>query len=102
MKKWATLTVKRESIIPNLILSDTGNYQIGKYRRMRHSYLKEHHPILYNHCLLEVTLFERLTENGRTCTDRMEIIVATMAKRGGVTETRKAANQLCRRNHLSV
>ena len=29
-------------LIPNLVLSDDGNYQIGKYGRMRCSYLKEH------------------------------------------------------------
>ena len=30
--------------IPNLILEDVGDYQIGKYGRMRRSYLKEHRP----------------------------------------------------------
>jgi hypothetical protein len=28
--------------IPNLVLPDDGEYQIGKYGRMRRSYLKEH------------------------------------------------------------
>ena len=33
--------------IPNLVLPEDGNYQIGKYGRMRRSYLKEHRKILY-------------------------------------------------------
>ena len=34
-------------LIPNLSLPDESEYQIGKYGRMRRSYLKEHRPILY-------------------------------------------------------
>ncbi len=29
-------------LIPDLVLSDTTDYHIGKYGRMRHRYLKEH------------------------------------------------------------
>mgnify|MGYP003163066010 FL=1 len=68
--------------IPNLVLPDTGNYQIGKYGRMRRSYLKEHHPILYNNYLLEGTLFKHLAEIDQDCNERMEIIVPAMAKQG--------------------
>ena len=35
--------------IPNLKLSEQPETSIGKYGRMRKSYLKEHRPILYNH-----------------------------------------------------
>ena len=31
--------------IPNITLPDDGEYQIGKYGRMRRSYLKEYHSI---------------------------------------------------------
>ena len=80
--------------IPNLVLPDTGNYQIGKYGRMRRSYLKEHHPILYNNYLLEGTLFKHLAEIDQDCNERMEIIVSAMAKQEGVTEALKAADQM--------
>ena len=80
--------------IPNLVLPDDGNYQIGKYGRMRRSYLKEHHPILYNNYLLEGTLFKHLAEIDQTCNERMEILVSAMAKQEGVTETFKAADQM--------
>ena len=80
--------------IPTLVLPDTGNYQIGKYGRMRRSYLKEHHPILYNNYLLEGTLFKHLAEIDQDCNERMEIVVSAMAKQEGVTEALKAANQI--------
>ena len=80
--------------IPNLALPDTGKYQIGKYGRMRRSYLKEHHPILYNNYLLEGTLFKHLAEIDQDCNERMEIVVSAMAKQEGVTEALKAADQM--------
>ncbi len=38
----------RDYFIPNITLPDDGEYQIGKYGRMRRSYLKEYRKILYN------------------------------------------------------
>ncbi len=81
-------------LIPNLTLSDTGDYQIGKYGRMRHTYLKEHHKVLYTNLVVEGKLFEHLTEIDQSCNKRMEIIVSAMAKQEGVTETLKAADQM--------
>ena len=81
-------------LIPNLILPDNGNYQIGKYGRIHRSYLKEHHPILYNNYLLEGTLFKHLAEIDQACNERMEIIVSAMAKQEGVTEALKATDQM--------
>ena len=81
-------------LIPNLVLPDTGNYQIGEYGRMRRSYLKEHRKILYNNYVLEGTLFKHLSEIDQACNERMENIVSAMAKQEGVTEALKAANQI--------
>ena len=80
--------------IPNLALLDTGNYQIGKYGRMRRDYLKEHRKILYTNYVVEGTLFEHLAEIDRACNERMEIIVSAMAKQEDVTEALKAADQM--------
>lgn len=33
-------------LIPNLALPEEPDYQIGKYGRIRRSYLKEYHPVL--------------------------------------------------------
>lgn len=80
--------------IPNITLPDDGEYQIGKYGRMRHGYLKEHRQILYNNYVLEGALFKHLAEIDQACNERMEIIVFAMSEQEGVTETLKAADQM--------
>ena len=81
-------------LIPNLVLKDTGDYQIGKYGRMRRSYLKEHRPILYTNLLTSGTLHRHLAEIDQACNERMEIIVSDMARQEDVTESLKAADQM--------
>ena len=80
--------------IPNLVLSDDGNYQIGKYGRMCRTYLKEHRKILYTNYVMEGTLFKYLSAIDKACNERMEIIVFAMAKGEGVTEALKTADQM--------
>ena len=43
-------------LIPNLSLPEEPDYQIGKYGRMRRSYLKDHRPVLYANFLTSGTL----------------------------------------------
>lgn len=89
--------------IPDFISQDDSNYQIGKYGRMRRSYLKEQRKILYNNYVLEGTLFKHLAEIDKACNERMEIIVLSMAKQECVTEALKAADQIewvCRMNSI--
>ena len=81
-------------LIPNLLLPDEPKYPIGKYGRMRRSYLKEHRPILYANLLISGTLHRQIAEIDRTCNERMEIIVSDMAKQEGVTEALKADDQM--------
>ena len=48
--------------IPNLKLSEQPETSIGKYGRMRKSYLKKHRPILYNQLLMSEKLYPHLLE----------------------------------------
>ena len=80
--------------IPNITLPDDGEYQIGKYGRMRRSYLKKYRKILYNNYVLEGTLSKHLAEIDQACNERIENIVSAMAKQEGVTEALKAADQI--------
>lgn len=64
--------------IPNISLPDEQEYQIGKYGRVRRSYLKEHHKILYTNYLAEGTLFKYLAEIDQACNERMEIILTEL------------------------
>lgn len=81
-------------LIPNLVPTDTENYQIGNYGRMRRTYLKEHHRVLYTNLMVEDTLFRHLAEIDRSCSERMKIIVSAMATQENVTEALKAADQM--------
>lgn len=81
-------------LIPNLTPPDEPEYQIGKYGRMRRSYLKEYRPVLYANYLTSETLHQHLAEIDQACNERMEIIVSAMAKQEGVTEALKAADQM--------
>lgn len=89
-----TYRQKGDYLIPNLALPDEPEYQIGKYGRMRRSYLKEHRKVLYTNLTVSGTLFEHLAEIDRSCNERMEIIETVMAKQEGVTEALKAVDQM--------
>ena len=81
-------------LIPNLSLPEESDYQIGKYGRMRRSYLKEYHSVLYANYLTSGTLHRHLAEIDQACHERMEIVVSAMAKQEGVIEALKAADQM--------
>ena len=90
-------------LIPNLVLEDSDDYQIGKYGRMRRRYLKEHRPGFYNTLILDGTLFKHLSEIDHACNERMEVIASAMARQEDVTEALKAADQMewgCRKNSI--
>ena len=89
-------TYRREGdyLIPNLELPETEHYQIGKYGHLRQTYLRKHRPVLYNDLTLSGSLYRHLAEVDRTCYERVDLLVSQMAKREGVTEALKAANQL--------
>ena len=80
--------------IPDLVLDDEPEYQIGKYGRMRERYLKEHHRAVHAELKLSGKLDEHLAEIDQTCSERMERIVKQMAEREGVTEALKASGQM--------
>ena len=80
--------------IPNLKLSEQPETSIGKYGRMRKSYLKEHRPILYNHLLMCEKLYPHLLEIDRAARERMEAMLPRMMEAAGITEELKARDQL--------
>ena len=79
--------------IPDIELPER-HYEIGKYGRMRHRYLKEHHKIQYTTMILNGTLYDHLEEIDRICNERIETMVAAMKKQQGITEELKARDPL--------
>ena len=80
-------------LIPDLAIKQEGQ-PLGKYGRMRETYLKEHRPILWTQRLLNGTLYPHLQEIDETAKRRMAQMLPELAKRSGVTETLKAQNPL--------
>ena len=66
--------------IPNLTLSEQPQTPIGKYGRMRKTYLQEHRPALYNHLLLSQKLYPHLLEIDQAANERLELLVPLMVK----------------------
>ena len=89
-------TYRREAdyFIPNLELTETEYYHIGRYGRLRQTCLKEHRPALYSTMLLNGTLNRYLAEIDQICSERMERMIAQMAQREGVAESLKASDQM--------
>ncbi len=56
---------------PNLTLNQPRK-PLGKYGRLRRTYLKDHHPVLYNTMLLSGSLYPHLMEVEQTAESRMQ------------------------------
>ena len=81
-------------MIPDLALSDTTEYHIGKYGRMRRRFLEEHHGGIFSYMLLSETLWKHLAEIDEECNEMMDRLVRQMAEREGVTEQLKSDDWL--------
>lgn len=92
----ATLDYTRtgDYLVPNLTLKEQPQEDIGKYGRLRRTYLKEHRKGLYTGMLLNETLTAHLLEVNRTCLERMDRVVKQMAEEQGVNEALKARDQM--------
>ena len=88
-----TYTRNGDYLFPDLSLEDA-DLPIGKYGLLRKSYLKEHKRGWYSSLLLTGKLDEHLAEIDRTCAERVDLITNQLARREGVTEALKAADQM--------
>ena len=80
-------------LFPDLYLEDA-DPPIGKYGLLRKSYLKEHKRGWYSSLLLTGKLDAHLAEIDHSCNERIELITNQLARREGVTEVLKAADQM--------
>lgn len=66
--------------LPLLILPQTDDTEpLGKYARMRLTYLKTQRPVLYNRMLLNSSLWPHLQEVQRTASEQVERTIAALA-----------------------
>ena len=85
---------KNGYLIPNVVVGCDITHPIGKYGRMRRSYLREHRPIQFGLMVQNGTLFDHLIETEDAAQSRLEAIVPALAKSVGATEALKVADQM--------
>jgi hypothetical protein len=69
-----TYTQHGDYLLPDIALSDPPDAPpLGRYGRMRRTFLREHRPILYNRLLLTETLYPHLRETDEAANRRMAI-----------------------------
>ena len=90
------LTYRQEGdvLLPNLTLGEQPDRDLGKYGRMRRTYLKEYRPGMFNRLTLKGTLFRHLLEIEDTANSRLELMMPGLAKAAGATEQLKASDPM--------
>ena len=86
-------TQNGDYLVPNIELNQPQT-PLGKYGRMRRTFLKENHPVLYNHLLLSGKLYPHLQEVDETAHQRLEQMMSQLAKDAGATEDLKARDPM--------
>ena len=84
--------------LPNLTLSQPKT-PLGKYGRMRRTYLKQHRPVLYNTMLLSGSLYPHLLEVEQTAESRMQQTMAQLLKQSPAPD--KEQNQMAWVQHMN-
>ena len=67
---------------------------LGKYGRMRRTYLQEHHKVLYNQMLLDGSLWPHLREIDEQAQSTVNAIIARMAEIDGLSEELKVSDPM--------
>ena len=95
----------------NVTYSTIGDYQLpnltlprqekalGKFGRLRRTYLMQHRPVLYNSMLLSGTLHPHLMEVEQTAESRMQQTMEQLLKQDPAPD--KAQNQLMWVQHMN-
>ena len=67
---------------------------IGRWGRLRKTYLRDHRPVLYNQLILTGKLWTHLADLNEQAEGRLERFIDQMAQAEGVTEELKARDQM--------
>ncbi len=90
-----TYTLCGDYYIPDIKSSEAVEQKpLGKYGRMRKTYLKEHRSLLWNSMILSESLYLHLREIDETANRRLEQLMPELMKLNGVTEELKVRDQM--------
>ena len=84
--------------LPNLTMHQPKT-PLGKYGRLRRTYLMNHRPVLYNTMLLNGSLYPHLMEVEQTAESRMQQMMNELLKANPAPD--KAQNQLMWVQHMN-
>ena len=85
-------------LLPNLTLHQPKT-PLGKYSRMRLSFLRQQHPALYNTMLLNGSLYPHLMEVEQTAENRMQQTMTQLLKQNPAPD--KEQNQMAWVQHMN-
>ena len=85
-------------LLPNLTLHQPKT-PLGKYGRMRLSFLRQQHPALYNTMLLNGSLYPHLMEMEQTAESQMQQTMAQLLKQNPAPD--KEQNQMAWVQHMN-
>ena len=79
---------------PNLTVGDQPTTPLGKYGRMRRTYLMEHKQLLLTQLVLSGKLFWHLTEIDQAAQHRLDTMMPQLMKQRGITEELKSRDPM--------
>ena len=94
MENKLTYIQNGDYLIPDLKLTEQPPKPLGKYGRMRKTYLKEHRPVLYSQLLLSEKLYPHLLETDETANRRLDQLMQALTLEAGATESLKASDPM--------
>lgn len=87
-------TKKGDYLLPNLILEDKKQYNIGKYGLLRLNYMKKEKLGLYFDLLVNDKLNEYLYNIDTTVMEKVQKLIKELAEKENITEELKSSNQM--------
>lgn len=87
-------TKKGNYLLPDLILEDKKQYNIGKYGLLRLNYIKKYKLGLYFDLLVSDKLNEYLHNIDTTVMEKMQKLIKELAEKENITEELKSSNQM--------
>ena len=95
-----TYTQNGDYLIPNIELTNKEKKPLGKYGRMRRSFLEQNKPMLFNDLILTEKLFPHLWEIDQTAEMRLKQIMAQLLAQNPAPD--KKQNQMGWVQHMET
>ena len=87
-------TKQGDYLLPNLILKDKEQFNIGKYGLLRLEYIKKYKLGLYFDLLVNDTLNEYLHDIDTTVMEKVQKLIIELAEKENINEKLKENNQM--------